>query len=76
MNLYNALHNIKKQHGLHEKTVLKIVCTDGQILRGTYCNYVQALDNEPEIAEVDIRDLRTTGLIGILETEIDSISVE
>lgn len=69
MNLYNELNKIK---GLRKGVKLMIECKDGEVIKGEYSGYTKALDNEPEISQVDI--LSFEGIMyGLLETEIASI---
>jgi len=74
MNLYDTLENLRKSHNLDENAVLVITCTDGKVIRGNLDCYISAQDNDPEIAQVDIFDLEKQWLVGILETEIESIT--
>ena len=51
---------------------VKVICKNGKVIEG-YCEiFTQALDNEPEVAEVSIRK-GTMALIGITEPEIEKI---
>lgn len=75
MNLLEELKNLNNLNKLNNNTVLKITCLDSQVCKGTYYGYTSALDNEPEIAEIEIRDLETGSIICILENEIKSIDV-
>jgi len=75
MNLYDTLGNLRKSHNLDE-AILVIACTDGKIIRGKFDCYISALDNEPEAAQIDVFDLEKQWLVGVLETEIESITVE
>lgn len=72
MNLVEKLKSMPKLTG---DTKLKITCTDKQILTGNYFGYTQALDNEPEIAQIEIIYDKNGGLVGLLETGIESIEV-
>ena len=54
---------------------LRVVCTDGKVLTGKFCCVIGALDNEPEINELDIRRDDNLDLTGLLETEIESIEL-
>ena len=75
MNLLEELKKLNNLNKLNNNTVLKITCLDNQVCKGTYYGYTSALDNEPEIAEIEIRDLETGSIICILENEIKSIEV-
>ena len=52
---------------------IKVICDDGQIIKGKCDEYTQALDNEPEIASISIA--RIGYGIEIYENEIESIEV-
>ena len=54
---------------------VRVKCVDGTIVEGVGDFFIQPLDNEPEIAEIEIRDLETGSIICILENEIQSIEV-
>lgn len=74
MILLNRLKEINIENQLNGKTFLEVVCVDGDVIRGYYRGYTSALDNEPEIAELDI--MTTYGqYTGIYETEIKEIKV-
>lgn len=69
MDLYGKLAAIK---GLNNKVTLRVKCTDDTLVECKYYGFTQALDNEPEIAQLDI--LSTDGKVyGLYETEIISI---
>ncbi|ABX43325.1 hypothetical protein [Lachnoclostridium phytofermentans] len=72
MDLLSALKNINE---LNQNTKLKILCVGGIVVEGTYDSYTSALDNEPEEAEITIRDASNKGLVEILESEIETIEV-
>lgn len=50
---------------------IEVTCKDGTVVKGVCEIFTQALDNEPEVAEISIR--RFGGYIGITEPEIDKI---
>lgn len=68
--LFNELQKIKN---LSDKTKLRVVCEDRIIIEGEYRGYTSALNNEPEIAQLDVFSEQTNTLYGLLETEIISI---
>lgn len=70
MILFNELQKIKN---LSDKTKLRVVCEDRIIIEGEYRGYTSALNNEPEIAQLDVFSEQTNTLYGLLETEIISI---
>lgn len=70
----NLLDELRKIENLSGKTRLKILCTEGITITGNYAGYVSALDNEPEVAQIDI-DGDNGAYYGIEEAEIESIEV-
>lgn len=58
--------------GLINKTI-RVIFIDGEVLSGKCEGYTQALDNEPEVASIDIRvdDILTE----IMENEIESVEI-
>lgn len=52
---------------------IKIICKDGQVIKGKCDCYTQALDNEPEIASISIE--RKGYGIEIFENEIRTIEI-
>lgn len=69
MELYSELQKIE---GLNHNTDLRVICSDGIVIEGKYRGYIQSLDNEPEIPQLDI--LSSDGkMYGLLESEIISI---
>ena len=69
MDLYGKLATIK---GLNNKVTLRVKCTDDTLVEGKYYGFTQALDNETELAQLDI--LSTAGKVyGLYETETISI---
>lgn len=74
MKLKDKLKEISINKPLSKETRLKIICMDNQVITGNYYGYTQALDNEPEEAEVDIMS-DAGAVIGVLESEIKSIEV-
>lgn len=75
MNLIDRLKEISQTHGLSESTVLQVRLTGGRQMKGKYRACVSARDNDPEIAQLDLYEIGTDDLIGLLETEIDEITV-
>lgn len=71
----NLMEKLRKIENLNGKTVIKVICTDGDVAEGFYRGYTSELNNEPEIPQIDILSKKTNSLIGILETEIQSIEV-
>lgn len=61
----------KKMYSARGKNV-KIVCVDGEKIEGYCIDYIQPIDNEPEVAEIAIKK-GERGLIGITEPEIKEI---
>jgi len=53
---------------------IKVALLDGQIIIGFCRGFTQAIDNEPEIAEIDI-ELENGQLTGAFQDEIESIEV-
>ena len=53
---------------------IKVTLLDGQIIIGFCRGFTQAIDNEPEIAEIDI-ELENGHLTGAFLDEIESIEV-
>lgn len=53
---------------------INIKLKTGKIVSGFCRGFTQAIDNEPEIAEIDIEDEKGQ-LHGYLQTEIESIEV-
>ncbi len=52
---------------------IKVICIDGQEIKG-YCDiFTQALDNEPEIASIALKIPDRSGYIEIMQPEIKSI---
>lgn len=51
---------------------VRVTCKDGTVIEGHCTDFIQAIDNEPEVAEIGI--LRgTMNLIGITKPEIEKI---
>ena len=75
MNLIDRLKEISQTHGLGESTVLQVRLTGGKQIRGRYRACVAAQDNDPEFAQLDLYDLESGDLVGLLETEIDRVIV-
>ena len=53
---------------------IKVTLLDGQIIIGFCRGFTQAIDNEPEIAEIDI-ELENGHLTGAFQDEIESIEI-
>ncbi|MDM0453917.1 hypothetical protein QTH16_04630 [Clostridium perfringens] len=70
-NLVETLRNIMKTHKLDNSLKLKIKTIDGNIIIGPYEGFTQALDNEPEIASIEIK--KEGYNIELYENEIKSI---
>lgn len=82
MNLCNRLQEIEKKYTLNKELTLKVVCDGNTYFTGTneligqYAGYTQALDNEPEIAQLELKIPQyPSGIVALLETEIKSIEV-
>lgn len=69
------LDELKKIENLSNETKLRIVCEDEITIEGEYRGYTSALNNEPEVAQLDIYSKKDNTMYGLLETEIASISV-
>ena len=55
---------------------IRVICNDGDVIEGFCCIFTQALDNEPEAAEISLETEKyPTGLIGITLPEIKTIDV-
>lgn len=54
---------------------IKIIDIDGKEFIGKAIGFSQALDNEPEIDEIDIKNEKDNKLYGIFENEIKSIEI-
>lgn len=76
MNLVEVLQEIRAKRKLDGNTVLRINRKDGTQIKGNYVSCISAADNDPEIAQIDLCDVQTKELVGILETEIQSITAE
>lgn len=51
---------------------VRVTCKDGTVVEGHCTDFIQPLDNEPEVAEIGV--LRgTMNLVGITEPEIEKI---
>lgn len=75
VNLVEELRSIKKMYKLNKDLILKVVSVDGDTIIGPYERFTQALDNEPEIASIDIGSGNTGWGYEIYENEIKSIEV-
>lgn len=69
------LDELKKIENLSNETKLRIVCEDEITIEGKYRGYTSALNNEPEVAQLDIYSKKDNTMYGLLETEIISIGV-
>jgi len=76
MDLIKVLQNIRASGKLDGNTVLLVKLKSGERVKGKYVSCVAAEDNDPEISQLDVRDQDTGGIVGILETEIQSITAE
>lgn len=72
-NLVETLRDIMKTHKLNNNLKLKIKTIDGNIVTGPYEGFTQALDNEPEIASIEIK--KEGYSLELYENEIKSIEV-
>ena len=54
---------------------IKVVCTDGKEIVGFCEIFTQAIDNEPEIASITIKEVERNGYTEILQNEIKSIEM-
>ena len=82
MNLCNRLREISKEHTLNKELTLRVVCNEKTYFTGTneligqYDGYIQALDNEPKIAQLDLKIPQyPSGIVALLETDVKSIEV-
>lgn len=76
MKLYDRLNEIEKEHELTKDLRLRVKCTDGDTVVGYFDGYTDALDNEPEITQLELRRFKDyQGTVSIFETEIESIEV-
>ena len=73
MYLLKEMKKINSKYKLNSGLKLKIICIDGQIVEGLYGGYTQAVDNDPEIASISIKN--NNHYIEIDENEIKSIEV-
>ena len=76
MNLYDRLNEIEHSHELNKGLKLRIRCTDGDIFEGYFDGYTDALNNEPEITQLEMRQFNNyPSTVSFYETEIKSIEV-
>ncbi len=76
MKLYERLNEIEKNYPLNKDLKLQIVCNDGAVLIGYFDGYTDALDNEPEITQIEVRRFKDyPGTVSVFETDIKSIEV-
>lgn len=76
MDLVKALQDIRAKGQPDGNTVLLVKLKSGGQIKGKYVSCVAAVDNDPEIPQLDVRNLNAGGIVGILETEIQSITAE
>lgn len=74
MNLTKELKSFNSRRKLGPETRLKVLCTNGKEFLGSFEAFTAAENNEPEVAQLDIRD-NNGFLLGLLETEIEAIKV-
>lgn len=66
----------EKDLSTYQGKSIRVICNDGDVIEGFCCIFTQALDNEPEVAEISLETEKyPTGLIGITLPEIKSIEV-
>lgn len=76
MNLYERLNEIERKVPLTKELKLCVRLVSGNSVEGYYDGYTDALNNEPEITQLEIRRFRNaTGTTSFYETEIDSIEI-
>ena len=76
MKLYDRLNEIEKNHELNKHLKLRVYCTDSDIVEGYFAGYTDALNNEPEITQLEMHRFKTDRkIVCILENEIKSIEV-
>ena len=76
MNLYGRLNEIEKNRVLNKDLKLSIYCTDGDVFEGYFDCYTDALNNEPEITQLEMRRFDNyPGTVSFFETEIEAIEV-
>ena len=74
MNLIRELKKIYAEHGETGTLNMRVTCLDGKIIEGQYLGFTSALDNEPEIAHIDISGGEDWSY-GLYENEIEKIEV-
>lgn len=82
MDLCNRLREIAEKYTLDKNLTIRVICVEVTYFTGTkeligkYDGYIQALDNEPEIAQLELKIPQyANGIVSLLETEIKSIDV-
>lgn len=82
MDLAKRLYEISQTHKINKDLKLKVTCftksafTGTNVTIGQYAGSVSALDNIPEIAELDlITPEYPTGITAIMEPDIEKIEV-
>ena len=66
---------LKKIKNLNTDTLLNVTCVDDTVIVGYFREYISAMDNEPEIPQLDVYSETNHTLYGLLETEIKSIEI-
>lgn len=67
LELWNAYKKIECRYS-------QIKLNNGKVVQGYPVIFTKAIDNDPEVAEIDIED-KTGQLHGYLQTEIEAIEV-
>ncbi len=76
MNLYSRLDEIEEKNELNKELKLRVTCIDGDVIEGYFDGYTDAVNNEPEITQLELRrSIDYPGITCIFETEIKSIDV-
>lgn len=69
-----TLSKMEREMALAAGKSVKVTLKDGAIFQGYCSDFTQALDNEPEVAEIGI-DRGFGSIIGIKEYEIEKIEL-
>ena len=73
IDLVKELRTINSKYNLNENLKLKIITNDDKVFKAPFYGCTQALDNEPEIASIE---LKMDGyILSLYENEIKSIEV-
>lgn len=73
IDLVKELRKINLKHKIDENIKLKIIDNEGKVFKAPFYGCTQALDNEPEIASIE---LKMDGyILSLYENEIKSIEV-